>query len=92
VTGYSTAMAFCNLFTPYDVRKGILRNLSAFDVAKLDIVMGNILDPLERKLYLNPTRDLIWNTNEMNSLIECGMKLLLIGPDTYTLTKRLQDL
>jgi hypothetical protein len=86
-----SGMTFCNLFTPYDVRKGILRNLSAFDVAKLDIVMGNILDPSERKLYLNPTRDLIWDTKEMNDLIECGMKLLLIGPDIHTLTRRLQN-
>jgi hypothetical protein len=84
-------MSLRNLFTPYEVRQGILGSLAAFDVAKLDVVMGNILDTSERNRYLDPMRDLIWDTREMNSLIGYGMKLLLLGPDTSALTKRLQS-
>jgi hypothetical protein len=36
-------------------------------------------------------RDLIWDTKEMNSLSERGMKLLLLGNDTSALIKQLQD-
>jgi hypothetical protein len=90
-TVYLAAMSLRNLLTPYDVRKCILGSLSAFDVAKLDIAIGNVLDVSERYRYLNPARDLIWNIREMENLSECGMKLLIIGNDTSALTNRLQD-
>jgi hypothetical protein len=84
-------MSLRSLLIPYDVRKTVLGSLSAYDVAKLDMVMGNFLDASERNRYLNPTRDFIWDTKEMENLIDCGMKLLLLGNNTSALTRRLQD-
>jgi hypothetical protein len=40
-------MSLRSLLIPYDVRKTVLESLSAYDVAKLDIVMGNVLDASE---------------------------------------------
>jgi hypothetical protein len=47
-------MPLFDLLIPYETRRELLRNLSAYDVAKLDAVLGGFLDPKERDVYLNP--------------------------------------
>jgi hypothetical protein len=83
-------MSLFDLFVPYPVRQQILRSLSAFDVAKVDMVLGKFLGPEERKYYLNPIRDLVWDVNELRALEAYGLRLLLIGNDTLALQQRLQ--
>jgi hypothetical protein len=83
-------MSLSGLFVPYPVRHQILRNLSAYDVAKVDMVLGNFLDSEERKSYLNPIRDLVWDVDEVRALEAHGLRLLLIGNDTSALQRRLQ--
>jgi hypothetical protein len=83
-------MSLFNLFVPYPVRQRILQSLSAYDVAKVDMVLGKFLDPDERKYYLNPIRDLIWDVDEVRALEAYGLRLLLIGNDASALHQRLQ--
>jgi hypothetical protein len=83
-------MPLFDLFVPYPVRQQILQSLSAYDVAKVDMVLGKILDPKERKYYLNPIRDLVWDIDEVRALEAFGMRLLLIGNDASALQQRLQ--
>jgi hypothetical protein len=80
-----------DLLIPYESRKGILQQLSAWDVAKLDLYLGGILDEQERKAYLNPIRDIFYHVAELNSLLKGGMKLVLLGNDTSHLYRRLKD-
>jgi hypothetical protein len=84
-------MSLFNLFVPYPVRQQILQSLSAYDVAKVDMVLGKFLDSEERKYYLNPIRDLIWDVDEARALEAYGLRLLLIGNDTSALQQRLQS-
>ena len=69
------------MLVPYDSRRKILSSLSAFDIAKLDLALGRVLDKTESCTYLNPVRDIIWNTSEMSNLIKEGMKLIICGND-----------
>jgi hypothetical protein len=81
-----------DLFMPYSVRKQILQSLSAYNVVKINIVLGECLVSREQKLYLNPIRDLIWDVAEVGALEAHGMRLLLIGNDVLALQQRLQHL
>jgi hypothetical protein len=78
-----------DILIPYPVRKCVLQHISAYDAAKLDLSLGRILTSAERKLYLNPVRDLLWNVPEMEELSREGMKLLLLGADAPALEQRL---
>ncbi|KAF2182664.1 hypothetical protein K469DRAFT_495723, partial [Zopfia rhizophila CBS 207.26] len=80
-----------DILVPYEPRKTLMQYLSAFDVAKLDLSLNHVLDDSERQAYLNPIRDLIWNTSEMDALIKEGMKLILLGNDVPSLQKRLNN-
>ncbi|KAF2007868.1 hypothetical protein P154DRAFT_10817 [Amniculicola lignicola CBS 123094] len=80
-----------DVLIPYDTRKEVLSWLSAFDIAKLDLVLEYILDQTERQVYLNPVRDIIWNKSLMNALVLEGMKLILCGNDVPLLHQRLHD-
>ncbi|KAF1999277.1 hypothetical protein P154DRAFT_232822 [Amniculicola lignicola CBS 123094] len=80
-----------DVLIPYDTRKEVLSWLSAFDIAKLDLVLEHILDQTERQVYLNPMRDIIWNKSLMNALVLEGMKLILCGDDVRLLHQRLHD-
>jgi hypothetical protein len=84
-------MPLFDLFVPYPIRKQLLRNLSAYDIAIVDVVLGKLLDSNEREYYLNPLRDLVWDLAEIQSLEAYGMKLLLIGNDVLALQRRLQQ-
>lgn len=84
-------MGLFNLLVPVPVRTELLSNLSAWDVAKLNAVFRGFLDPSERLYYLNPVRDLVWNTNELRALEVYGMRLLLLGDDVSALQQRLED-
>lgn len=57
----------------------ILDALSAFDVAKSDIVCGHVLEDPEKSKYLNPIRDLIYEVEELSFLTEHGLELLMLG-------------
>lgn len=83
-------MPLFNLFIPYAVRTCLLEKLSAYDAAKLDLVLGGFLDARERKLLINPLRDLVFNAAEVQSLEAYGMRLLLLGNDVIALRRRLQ--
>jgi hypothetical protein len=83
-------MSIFDLFVPYPVRQQILQSLSAYDVAKVDMALGRFLDHAERKYYLNPIRDLIWDIHEVRALEAYGLRLLLIGNDASALHQRLQ--
>ena len=95
--GYSsiTAIMFAtnllHLLTPYEIRRGILQHLSAWDIAKLDLVLGHMLDRQEREIYLKPARDLFHDLQEMQFLIAAGMKIVLLGNDVPFLHQRLED-
>lgn len=65
-------MSLFDLFVPYPVRKQMLQSLSAYDIAKVGMVLGRFLDSGERELYLNPIRDLIWDLAEVRALEACG--------------------
>jgi hypothetical protein len=80
-----------DVLTPYDTRKEVFSWLSAFDIAKLDLLLEHILDETERRTYLNPVRDIVWNRSQMNSLAMQGMKLILCGDDDPLLHQRLHD-
>jgi len=83
-------MPLFDLFVPYPLRRSILKSLSAYDVAKLEIVLGRFLDLEEREHYLNPLRDLVWDADEVKALEAYGLRLLLIGNDVLALQQRLQ--
>jgi hypothetical protein len=83
-------MSLFDLFVPYPVRKQMLQSLSAYDIAKVGMVLGRFLDSGERELYLNPIRDLIWDLAEVRALEACGVRLILIGNDILALQQRLQ--
>lgn len=80
-----------DIFVAYDIRRGIFDNLSAFDIAKLDLCLGRLLDPVERLQYLKPARDLFWNVTSMESLLKKGMRLILLGKDGELLWRRIED-
>ena len=84
------AITLIDLLVRYESRKSILQQLSAWDVAKLDLCLGFILDEQERKAYLNPIRDLSYHVVELNSLLKGGMKLVLLGNDVPRFYKRLK--
>jgi hypothetical protein len=86
----SPDMPLFDLLIPYETRQQLLRNLSAYDVAKLDIVLGGFLDCGEREVYLSPVRDLIWDMTELRALEAYGMQLLLMGNDISALQDRVQ--
>ncbi|OAG04891.1 uncharacterized protein CC84DRAFT_1055351, partial [Paraphaeosphaeria sporulosa] len=75
----------------YETREALLRHLSAYDVAKLDIAFHHILSDTEKRTYLNPIRDLLWDIAETEVLLQEGMKLLLLGKDRLALKGRLYD-
>lgn len=52
-------MSIFILLTLYEVRQMLLQNLSAYHVAKLDMVLHRFLEPRERRKYLSPARDLL---------------------------------
>lgn len=83
-------MPFCSLLRPYPVRKRLLQNLSAYEIAKLDVTFRRILGHSERAFYLNPLRDLFEDIAEVQALETYGMKLLLLGNDVLALLQRLQ--
>jgi hypothetical protein len=83
-------MPLFDLFIPYEIRQRLLQSLSAYDVAKLNAVLGGFLDRREREVYLSPIRDLIWDTTELRTLEAFGMRLLLIGNDTSALQERVR--
>lgn len=80
-----------NVLIPYDARKGVFLFLSAFDIAKLDLALGHILDENERIIYLCPVRDIIWDTAELDAVVKEGMELVICGSDTLLLRQRLRD-
>jgi hypothetical protein len=47
-------MPLFDLLILYKIRRELLRNLLAYDVAKLDLVLGSFLDPKECNVYLSP--------------------------------------
>jgi hypothetical protein len=79
-----------DLFVPYEPRKCILQHLSAWDVAKLDVFLGRVLDEQEREVYINPIRDLFYHVSKLNALLEEGMKLVFLGDDVARLKERLK--
>jgi hypothetical protein len=83
-------MPLFNLLIPYKIRRELLRNLSAYNIAKLDAVLGSFLNPKERDVYLNPVQDLIWNITELRALKAHSMQLLLIGNNISALQERVQ--
>ena len=76
---------------PYEIRKCLLQHLSAYDVAKLDVCLGHVLDHRERAIYLDPMRDLFWDVAEIQTLLRAGMEFVLLGNDTSALEWRLHD-
>ena len=83
-------MPLFDLLVPYPVRVQLLQYLSAYDVARLDMLLGRFLDSRERELYLNPLRDLVFDVAEVRALETYGMKLLLLGNDVSALQQRLR--
>jgi hypothetical protein len=71
------------------IRRRILNYISAFDAAKLDSLQLCVLTRPERRIYLKPLRDLVWNVPEVETLSEEGMKLTLLGDSAYALEQRL---
>lgn len=67
------------------MRKQRLRDLSAYDVAKLAVVFPESLYTQEMEVYMNPLRDFFDNMNEVQALEDYGMKLVLLGNDILTL-------
>ena len=61
-----------NVLIAYEARKAVFSCLSAFDIAKLDLALGHILDESERTKYFNPVRDIIWDTAGMDALVKEG--------------------
>lgn len=82
------ALTLMDLLIPYECRKGVLQHLSAWDVAKLDLCLDSVLDERERRIYLNPVRDLFQDITELGIMIKAGMKLVLIGNDVVHLQLR----
>ncbi|KAF2844136.1 hypothetical protein T440DRAFT_527187 [Plenodomus tracheiphilus IPT5] len=81
-----------DLFVPYETRSRILGCLSAYDVAKLDLSLGGLLhNQRDRRRYLNPVRDLLWDLVTMKGLIRDGMKLVVFGKDVCTWKDRVND-
>jgi hypothetical protein len=80
-----------NVLIAYEARKAVFSCLSAFDIAKLDLALGHILDERERKLYLSPVRDIIWDTAELDVLVKEGMELIICGRDAPLLYQRLHN-
>ena len=81
-----------DILIPYECRKLLLNYLSAYDIAKLDLLFRFILDERERNAYLDPMRDLIGNLSEMRALLQGGMKLILLGKDVPALEERLHNI
>ncbi|CBX95209.1 hypothetical protein IAQ61_004036 [Plenodomus lingam] len=75
----------------YEIRKSILRHISAYDAAKLERLGALSLGMNERARYLNPIRDLLWDTDKIQNLLGQGMRITLIGTDVPALDQRLSD-
>lgn len=86
----SPDMSLFDLLTPRETRQGLSQNLSAYDVAKLDVVLDSFLDSEEREVYLSPVRDLIWDMTELRALEAHSMQLLLMGNDISALQDRVR--
>lgn len=82
---------FSDLFVPYEARIGILQRLCAWDLVKLELSMGGLLDEKERSAYIHPVRDLFHDPAELDSLVEVGLKIVLLGNDVAYLNERLKD-
>ena len=80
-----------DILRSYDARKQIFSLLSAYDLAKLNLVLGHILNEREKLIYLNPVRDIIWDTSEMSILLDKGLKLFICGSDVPLLDLRIRD-
>jgi hypothetical protein len=85
-------MPLFDLLIPYKIQQSLLQSLSAYNVAKLNAVLGGFLDRREREVYLNPIQDLIWDTTELRALKAFGMRLLLIGNNTSALQEQVRHL
>jgi len=46
-----------DLLTAYPIRVALLSMFLAYDIAKLELVLDCVLDPSERRVYMNPIRD-----------------------------------
>ncbi|KAF2844404.1 hypothetical protein T440DRAFT_484197 [Plenodomus tracheiphilus IPT5] len=79
------------LLRAFPIRSALLKCLSAYDVAKLDLACDGILSPEERDQYLRPVNDLIWNLAEMYVLLREGMQILVLGNDIHALEQRLHN-
>jgi hypothetical protein len=77
------------LLALWPIRRRILNYISAFDAAKLDSMQLCVLTRPERRIYLKPLRDLVWNVPELERLSQEGMKLTLLGDSAYALEQRL---
>lgn len=75
----------------YPICVTILQYLSAYDIAKLQMLLLCNLSRVERDKYLSPVRDLIWDIPEMKELYREGMRLVLLGHDVPALEQRLHD-
>lgn len=84
-------MPITDILISYEMRKGLLNCLSAFDVAKLDYCLGGFLTLSERSKYLKPTRDLFWDVPHMEKLLEEGMELIILGSDADLLKQRIDN-
>jgi hypothetical protein len=71
------------------IRRRVLDSVSAFDAAKLDNLQLCVLTTTEKKRYLKPLRDLVWDVPAVESLSREGMKLTLLGDSAYALEQRL---
>lgn len=84
-------MPLFDLLVALPIRKPLLQSLSAYDIAKVNMLYQGFLDPEEKEFYLNPIRDLIWDVKEVQALEKYGMRLLLFGNDLLALRQRLQN-
>lgn len=79
-----------SLLAIFPARSRLLQLLSAYDCAKLDKALGGILSAVERRTYIDCTRDLFWHHSDMHRLMRHGMKLLVLGKDVAALRSRLR--
>ena len=81
-----------NILVPYKTCKLLLKYLSAYNVAKLNLSLNFILDKTERQIYLNLMRNLFQNVPKINTLLQEGIKLMLLRKDIQHLKQRLNNL
>lgn len=87
-TEKSTASLWYLLCLP-PIRERVLDSVSAFDAAKLDNLQLCVLTTMERKRYLKPLRDLVWNVPAFERLSREGLELTLLGGGASALEQRL---